>query len=337
MGVYGDPSRRARYDYLKNTRAADVMGKLKIGLAGEGTRVDVWFPDIQTGRLLVSDGPSIRRAQEDDGRLGEFWYPVVCLRHRAGNSRFLSVAEAHAGQSEIQDVELLAEAGTGLVLEVRERSRRRIIGIDPSGEGFETTLPDGRRFELSGRVGVFTETGRRGACQLVDGSRLRVGEALLQQVRGFEGALTGVEGDITGEPGRSELIVDARLPEDGAPDGKVITVTHPSGKQTAYLIDRVSREGDGSRITLSGMPRFIRGRAEVASGGPSVFTSTVEHPKTADYPGSRVRVGGRIFTIREMDGRKRFATEEPFDFRDAGGELFEVFSTAAGDRFRIAL
>ena len=337
MGRGGDPLRGARYDYLKNTRAGDVEGKIKIGLEGEGTQVDVWFPGVRSGRLLVSDGPSIRRAQEDDGRLDEFWYPVVCLRIRAGNSRFLSVTEAHAGQGQIQNVELLAEEGTGVVLEVDEGTRRRIIGIDPSGEGFETTLPDGRRFELYGRVGVLTETGVRGACQLVDGSRLRVGEALLQQVRGFEGSLMGVEGDITGEPERSELVVDARLPVDGTLDGKPIYATHPSGKQTAYLIDRVSREGEGSRIVLAGMPRFVRGRAHVASGVPSRFTSTVEHPKTADYPGSRVRVGERCFTIREMDGRQTFATEEAFDFSDSVGEAFEVFSTAAGDRFRIAL
>jgi hypothetical protein len=333
----GNGTRRARYDYLKNTRGADVSGAIKMRFDGEATKVDVWFPDVKEGRLLVSDGPSIRRAQEDDGRLGEFWYPVVCLRRKGEASRFVSVTEAHAGQGNVREVRLLAEAGTGLVLEVSEGARRRIIGIDPSGVGFDTALPDGCRFELRGRVGVFTERGGKGVCRLIDGSRLRVGDSLLERRRGFEGRLTGVVGDSTGEPGRSELVVDTRLPEDGTADRKVITVTHPSGKQTAYLIDRVSREGDGSRIALSGMPRFFRGRAEVASGGPSTFTSTVEHPKTSDHPGSRVRVGKRCFTIREMDGRQSFTTEEAFDFSDSVGETFEVFSTAAGDRFRITL
>jgi hypothetical protein len=38
-----------------------------------------------------------------------------------------------------------------------------------------------------------------------------------------------------------------------------------------------------------------------------------------------------------MDGRQSFTTEEAFDFSDSVGETFEVFSTAAGDRFRITL
>ena len=192
-------------------------------------------------------------------------------------------------------------------------------------------------FELVGRVGVLTESNGEERLEVVDGSRLRVGDSVLEQVRGFVGTLTGVVGDISGHPDRSELTTDVRLPDDGSLSGEVMYVIHPSGAETTYLIGHVEPAGDGSRVALSGMPRFVWGQSEVVSGRRSQFESSVEQPKAAAYAGRRVRIGERVFTIRQMKRLTTFVTEEGFDSETVVGKRFEVFSTAVGDRFRIAM
>ena len=170
---------------------------------------------------------------------------------------------------------------------------------------------------------------------VIDGSLLRVGDAAVEQIRDYEATVTGLAGDISGEPGRSELVLDVRLPEDGSLDGKVIYVRHPSGLETVYLVERIRREGDGSRVYLADMPRFVRGRGAVASGRRSRFDSDVDHPKEGAYPGCRLRIGDRVFTIRKMRGRTTFVVKEAFDFSRVIGEPFDVYSTAVGDHVRI--
>lgn len=337
MVVGGEGSDWALYGYLKRTQGADVSGGFKVRFEGEGTRVDVRFPGVDRGRLLVSEGPSIRRAQEDDGKLGAFWRPVACLRKKGGRSRFVSVIEAHRGEAAVRQVEMLPVDGAGLALRIVERDGVRLIGIDGSGEGVSAALPDGRFLELTGRACVVTEADDAFRMEVIDGSALRVGHEALEQVRAYAGTVTGMAGDLSGEPGRSELVVDTRLPEDGSLDGKGIYVTHPSGLETVYLIKQVAADNAGSRVMLAGMPRFIRGKGEVAKGWASEFESDVEHPKGGAYAGCRMRVGNEVFTIREMKGRTRFVTVEDFDFGTVEGERFTVFSTAEGDRFRIGV
>ncbi len=335
MILRGDGTDGALYGYLKRTRASDVSGDFNVRFEGEGTQVDARFLGVQAGRLLVSDAPSIRRTQEDDGKLDDFWFPVVCLRSRTGVSRFVSVIEAHRGRSNVQEAKLVAQDRAGVVLQVTERGRVRTIGIDPEGEGVAVTLPDGRRFELSGRAGVMSESSGGIDLEVIDGSLLRVDEAAVQQTRDYQGTLKGLAGDITGDPGRSELVVDVRLPEDGSLDGKVVYVRHPSGLETVYMVKRIERKGEGSRVFLADMPRFVRGKGEVESGRRSRFDSNVDHPKGGGYGGCRLRVGERVFTIRGMRGRTTFLVEQAFDFSKVIGEPFEVFSTDVGDCVRI--
>jgi hypothetical protein len=286
-------------------------------------------------RVLVGEGPSVRRAQEDDGRLSDFWRPLLCLRQRDGASRFVSVIETHGGKGAIERVDLIACEGTSVVLRVTERDRVRIVGVDPTGVGVSARLPDGRAFKLEGRVGVSTETEGRAALDLVDGARLQVGDVVAERTPDYEGELRAVAGDVSGQPERNELVTDVRLPEGRSLAGKVIYVTHPSSAESAYLIDSVEAVGAGSRVRLAGSPRFVWGRGTVESGGRSRFESSVEQSVASAYAGRRVRVGDRVFTIRDMIGRTTFVTEETFDFQQVKGEAFTVFSTAAGDRFRI--
>ncbi|MDA0745795.1 MAG: heparinase II/III family protein [bacterium] len=335
MGESG--SGKALYGYLKQTRAADVQGDFGVHFAGEGTQVDVRFVGNGSARLLTSEGPSIRRAQEDDGKLDEFKYPVVCLRKTGGKSQFVSVIEAHRGEAVVQEVEVLTSEGAGVALRIVERDGVRVIGINGSGEGVSAALPDGRFVELSGRAGVVTEIGNGLQMEVLDGSALRVGHEILEQVRMYAGSVTGLAGDLTGEPSRCELVVDVRLPEDGSLDGKVMYVTHPSGVETVYRVGQVGVEGEGSRVFLADFPRFIRGAGKVKDGGLSQFQSDVEHPKGPAYPGCRVRVGDHVFTIREVDGREGFRVEEEFNFETLVGEGFVVFSTGEGDKFRIGM
>lgn len=337
MILSGDGTRGALYGYFHRTRGKDVSEDFKVRFEGEGTFVDVRFVGVQAGRLLVSDAPSIRRTQEDDGKLDDYWLSTVCLRHKDDSSLFVSVIEAHTGEGFVKDAKIVARDGSGVVLQVDETGRNRTIAIDPKGEGLATTLPDGRRLDLRGRAGVLSESSANADLDVIDGSSFRVGDAAVQRIRDYEGTVTELAGDLSGEPGRSELVLDVALPDDGSLDGKVVYVRHPSGLETVYLVNRIEREGGGSRVFLADMPRFVRGRGAVTSGRRSRFDSDVDHPKEGAYPGCRLRIGDRVFTIRKVRRRTTFFVEETFDFSKVIGESFEVYSTAVGDRVRIVV
>ena len=130
--------------------------------------------------------------------------------------------------------------------------------------------------------------------------------------------------------------MDVTLPEDGSLDGKVLYVLHPSGAETVYLVEDVKREGDGTRVYLVGMPRFVRGRGKVASGSTSRIESDLEHPKEGCV-GCRIRIGDGVSTITDIRGRDTFILDSSEDFGQKEGKEFEVFSTAAGDRFKIVV
>ena len=335
MILRGDGTDGALYGYLKRTRAADVSEDFNVRFDGEGTQVDIRFLGVQAGRLLISDAPSIRRTQEDDGKLDDFWLRTVCLRHRTDTNLFVTVIEAHTGEGFVRDAKLVARDRSGVVLQVEERGGVRTIAIDPDGVGLAATLPDGRRLELQGRAGVVIESASEVDLDVIDGSSLRVGDAAVHRIRDYEGMVTQMAGDISGEPGRSELTLDVALPDDGSLDGKVVYVRHPSELETVYLVRRIEREVGGSRVFLADMPRFVRGRGEVATGKRSRFDSDVDHPKEGAYRGCRLRIGDRVFTVRKMRGRTTFVVKEAFDFSKVIGESFELYSTAVGDRVRI--
>ena len=151
------------------------------------------------------------------------------------------------------------------------------------------------------------------------------------------GRVTAVIGDITGEPARAELLTDADLPEGQTLAGTVIYVKNPSDLETAYLVEGVMQDSGPTRILLADMPRFQWAQAEVASGERGRFESTVEQQKAQAYAGCRVRIGEGVYTIRRMKGLSTILTEEDFDFSKVEGEPFEVYSTARGDTFRIAV
>ena len=337
MILSGDGTRGALYGYFHRTRGTDVSEDFKVRFEGEGTFVDVRFVGVQAGRFLVSDAPSIRRTQEDDGKLDDFWLRTVCLRRRRESSLFVSVIEAHTGEGFVRDAQLVARDGTGVVLQVEETGGIRTIAMDPQGTGLVASLPDGRRLELRGRAGVLSESSSDVDLDVIDGSSFRVGEAAVRRIRDYEGTVTGVTGDISGKPGRSELVLDVALPEGGSLDGKVVYVRHPSGLETVYQVKRIEREDGGSRVFLADMPRFVRGRGKVATGKRARFESDVDHPKEGAYPGCRLRIGDRVFTIRKVRRRTTFFVEETFDFSKVIGESFEVYSTAVGDRVRIVV
>ena len=338
MVVSGDGKDGALYAYLKCTQKSDIAGDSTLRFEGEGTKVDIRLLDNHDAQLLTSEAPSIRRTREDDGKLDDFWYHVVCVRKTEGKSRFISVIEAHRGEGFVRSAEILANQGNTFVLKVTEQAGTRTIVIDPDGEGIATVLPDGRKVEMAGRAGVITEmTGEEIAkLEVLDGSRVQFGESVIERTREYTGQILTVVGDISGEPSRSELIVDVTLPEDGSLDGKVLYVLHPSGAETVYLVEDVKREGDGTRVYLVGMPRFVRGRGKVASGSTSRIESDLEHPKEGCV-GCRIRIGDGVSTITDIRGRDTFILNSSEDFGKKEGKEFEVFSTAAGDRFKIVV
>lgn len=142
--------------------------------------------------------------------------------------------------------------------------------------GFYASTLDGGKIQtseqsLTGRMGVlFPETFR---LAMIDGTLFKVGNWMLKTLPSWHMSLVTLNGDLTGNPEQSELIVetDQPLPTDGSLNGQFVYVTHKCNPQlqSVYPISGVSHiAGNRWKIVLAGSPPFIMQRTKVLSIDP---------------------------------------------------------------------
>ena len=82
MILNGDGTDGALFGYLKRTRMAEVSGDFKVQNS-KAFRHAGWMSGSSAFRR-AGCWPATHRpsavTQEDDGKLDDFWFPVVCLR-----------------------------------------------------------------------------------------------------------------------------------------------------------------------------------------------------------------------------------------------------------------
>ncbi len=263
-------------------------------------------------------------------------------------STFVSVVEARLpeqaaqlAQADILDLQPLADGGGAVV---------RLTMDDGSTGLFASTLEGGKLAAgstmLTGRMGAVFPAANR--LTLVDGSDFQADGWGVKLEPGWEMTLTDVDGDLTGNPRRSALIVRSTrpLPTDGTLNGHFVYVWHqptPHG-QSVYTIAGIADLGEGRwRVDLAGAPPFILQRARILKSDPDdarKFEQDFQfhHIMNQDnVSGRRIRFPRSGFeTALVRTERSVFTTEdEPPAGAVVKGDPFIVYSIQAGDRVSI--
>lgn len=166
------------------------------------------------------------------------------------------------------------------------------------------------------------------------------------------GTLTGrlerLEGDISGDPSRSVLVLTGaeNWPEGDVLKGHTVIAAYNRGKRReAYTVERIERQGKLTLVHLANAPFFIDHRGEVRDnmgrgekllrGNQFSGTATGKGGELTHYlSGSKVTFPelGLIFTLENVDMRHdssfRWSLCEPVDLVKAGvktGMRFQVF------------
>jgi hypothetical protein len=226
------------------------------------------FPDNSKGlkthlveqgnaELYLGKAPSIRKAEENDGKLDEFLFPVAIVR-RAGDkplsSEFVAVHDPFDASPNILKVSRVssAESGSGVVLKVEHK-----WGVDwilsHRGKTPGLATADGA---LDGRLGFVRERdGRPVAMSLLDGTALSWKGHEVSGPGTYSGVVKSTLRKGSGD-GRDALIVEGELEKGESLKGGTVIAQFGDGSTLGFKIDKVEPYNEGSCIVVAGDPGF---------------------------------------------------------------------------------
>jgi hypothetical protein len=244
------------YAYVEDMTTAPAPETWQVDLTSEGEPeavVRIHGLSNLDGDLIFGQSPSVRRAEESEGRLKD--YKMATLIHRREgedlNSTFVSVLEPFAGNPIIQSVERLASEKGDVILKVT-----RTDGVDYIACASESGILEFDDMTLHGRIGFIREReGRVAGMTLVGGTLLRKAN---NQVSG-EGVISGKVIGVLRKGGGDNLdglIVDVPVPERKALLGLTIIVKDGAGFSLGLKLAGVTERDGQTVLVLQDDPGF---------------------------------------------------------------------------------
>lgn len=232
------------YAYVRDVRRAEISAPWDVVVTSEGEpKGGVRIHGISglDGELLFGSMPSVRRAEESEGRLDDCTMPAL-IHRRVGkdlSSVFVNVLEPFGEAPFLRSVDRLDIDSDGLALKI-------------TGKDFTDYLVhsrDGRRIALGdivldGRIGfVRVRDGGVERMTLVGGTLLKKGGVSLAGEGIFDGAILGVLRKETGSDVNG-LVVDGGVPEGDGLEGLTVLVRDGAGFTLGLqLTEVIEREG----------------------------------------------------------------------------------------------
>ena len=302
------------------------------------THFGVWFPADPDATLIASKGPDLKGEQQID-RL------IVRRQGEDVKSLFVSAFEAFSGSRNVTGVRVLArdlQSGSAAVRVELADGRRDTVLFSRNGR-MELEDPEGAPIALAGRFGVVREGNGEVALFLVEGTRLRFGDAetTLPHAR-FEARIADMDADAEtvtvdrGLPGWMRLEDRLCRVESGEPDAPY---SHRSGYRVA-----AAEGGETDRLFLQhGDPRLVRGKA-VSVEAPDILNCDVpiafawgfnNSGDKGEYRGKVLRTEDGSFSSRivELLAFKKIRLESVRGLRP--GSRFEILDFKPDDRISI--
>ena len=303
-----------------------------------GTHFAVLFPTDLTTTLISGKGPDLRGAQQ---------IHRLVLRREGEDlkSLFVGVLEAFSGARNVTGVTVLArdlESGSVALRVYLADGRRDTLLFSQEGS-IKIRDEVGVPIALDGRFGVIREANGEVKLSLVEGTRLRFGDAQMELPEAaFEARVMDLE------PDSESVILDRGLPKGMRLEGRLCRVKAAEG-DTPYSHDSAYRvisavDGQNARIgLLHGDPRLARGTVKgieppdiLVSDVPLAFAWGINNSgDKGEYRGKVLRTEDGSFRSEIVDilAFKRIRLASVDGLRE--GARFEILDVKPGDRISI--
>ena len=190
------------YGYVRDVEKAELSGPWQAVLTSEGipgAAVRIHGVSESPGELLIGQAPSVRRAEEQEGRLKDFTMPLMAQRREGEDleSTFLHVLEPFQGSVFLQSVERMdVTAGDAMAVKVSWEGGTDYLVYASGGEPVQVG-----GITMEGRIGFVRERdGKVERMTLVGGTRLEKGQVVLESGGVISGQVVGVMRQDGGDP-----------------------------------------------------------------------------------------------------------------------------------------
>ncbi len=243
------------YGFVRDVQRGDALAAL-VGdfrpAEGEGAWLRVHCLPPAGSQVLAGRAPSIRRADENDAHVEQFWMPMLLLRTEGNNTgdTFAAVLEPFPASSFIRKVEHLpVRGGRGLRI-LADGWTDYVLYREQEGEA------ECDQLKLAGRIGWVRErAGQAESMCLIGGTELSFGKQRLTSFGIVTGRVAAVLRAAAGDGVNAFQVAGKFPPADVV--GKTVVIRHGDGSTHGYRLAGVQRTGEQTLLILAGEPGFV--------------------------------------------------------------------------------
>ena len=264
-GDAGDADgRNISYGFVQNVshgRVEDGL-TLRIDLAGAQTGLRCHLPGLSEAEIFLGDAPSVRRTEEDEGKLDRFRMPVLVARRRGRApvaSVFAAIHEPFSGSPFIESIQQVYTDDWTVALEVRHGGyvdhivHRTVWRKEPLVIG---------KLSLNGEFGFVRERDGAPTCMgLWGGDELRWEEEVIRGEGAYNLEVTGVLRKADGDP-INGLQATGGFPGGVDAERATAIVSFGDGTTMGYRVKGIVRAGRELTVETADDPGF-----SIDSGG----------------------------------------------------------------------
>jgi len=206
--------------------------------------------------LFFGVAPSIRRADENDAKVGDITMPILAARREGENltSKFVSVFEPYSIRPFLKSVERIPTTGSDVALKIAYGDVTDFIlsRLDDSPET-ELKVND---LSLRGRLGFVRQINDRiDRMCLIGGTHLSKGDCVLESRGPIEGKILDVLRKAKGDAVNG-FVVDVDIPPSEQLKGATLINIHPDGFTHGYEIKNIKKIRGQTVIELTDEPGY---------------------------------------------------------------------------------
>lgn len=215
---------------------------------------------MDDAEVFLGRSPSLRRAEESDARINDYFRPSFVLRRRGEDleSVFVAAHEPVQGEPRLKTIHSRRD-GDRLWISVAHADGRDYISIAPGREGAGSLETPAGVFSTDAAYAVvrLDPDGAVIGSHLVEGEQLRFGDSMLQGSGAFTGEVLAVNDEGAG---KTTFDLDRESTVDRP---HTLIVTFPDDSSRAFTVTGVEESASGARVQVREAAGFRIGPREI--------------------------------------------------------------------------
>lgn len=263
VGEHDEMGPEGSFSFIRDLRQGKATQPLRLDYRlkenpRKGSRT--LFAELSDANVFLGRSPSIRRAEESDARIDDYWMPTLVLRRKGKNLRTLFVAahEAVDGHPRLQSIKTRRD-GDRLWISVDHANGRDYITV-MLGETREASFQTSKGTFSTDATYAAVRLGHNDeihSSHLVEGKFLQFRNHRLLGPGEFRGTIRRVSGHAAGE---TVFQLD-KNPDVRRPD--LLVVEFPDGSHRGYSVTRVEHGILGARVYVREARGFEEKKQEI--------------------------------------------------------------------------